>query len=88
MEHNHYTELEFENAEDTNLEDSKIKREILTEQGDPEIDSLYRKWKDGDHNLQPEFQRGFVWDIVKASCLIEYFPNKINRIIRKLLYAG
>lgn len=71
MEPNNFTELEFENTEDTNLEDSKIKREILTEQGDPEIDSLYRKWKEGDLNLQPEFQRGFVWDIVKASCLIE-----------------
>lgn len=71
MEPNPYTELEFENTEDTNLEESKIKREILTEQGDPEIDSLYRKWKEGDLDLQPEFQRGFVWDIVKASCLIE-----------------
>lgn len=71
MEPNHYTELEFENNEDTNLEESITKREILTEQGDPEIDSLYRKWKEGDLDLQPEFQRGFVWDIVKASCLIE-----------------
>lgn len=73
MEPSSYTELEFEISEDTdtNLEDTPLKREILTEQGDPEIDSLYRKWKDGDLDLQPEFQRGFVWDIIRASCLIE-----------------
>ena len=73
MEFTNYTELVFENSEDTdtNLEETTIKREILTEQGDPEIDSLYRKWKDGELDLQPEFQRGFVWDIIRASCLIE-----------------
>ncbi|MFA7289219.1 MAG: DUF262 domain-containing protein [Melioribacteraceae bacterium] len=47
------------------------KRRVYTEQGDPEIDSLYRRWKDGDLDIQPDFQRGFVWDILKASKLIE-----------------
>ncbi len=53
------------------LEVPKSKRLVYTDQGDPEIDSLYRKWKDGDLIVQPDFQRGFVWDITKASRLIE-----------------
>lgn len=53
------------------LEVPELKRKVYTEQGDPEIDSLYRKWKDGDLDIQPDFQRGFVWDITKASRLIE-----------------
>jgi hypothetical protein len=35
-------------------------RNIITEQGDPEIDSLYKKWKRGKLDIQPDFQRGFV----------------------------
>lgn len=53
------------------LEIPELKRKVYTDQGDPEIDSLYRKWKDGDLNVQPNFQRGFVWDIIKASRLVE-----------------
>lgn len=53
------------------LEISELKRKVYTDQGDPEIDSLYRKWKDGDLNIQPDFQRGFVWDPIKASRLVE-----------------
>lgn len=53
------------------LEVPELKRKVYTEQGDPEIDSLYRKWKDGDLDIQPDFQRGFVWDITTASRLIE-----------------
>jgi len=57
--------------ESESLEVPEQKRKIFTDQGDPEIDSLYRKWKDGDLDIQPDFQRGFVWDITKASRLIE-----------------
>jgi len=57
--------------ESESLEVPEQKRKVFTDQGDPEIDSLYRKWKDGDLDIQPDFQRGFVWDIVKASRLIE-----------------
>ena len=38
----------------------KSKRKVYTEQGDVEIESLYRKWKDGDLNIQPYFQRNFI----------------------------
>lgn len=53
------------------LDVPESKRLVYTDQGDPEIDSLYRKWKDGDLIVQPNFQRGFVWDIARASRLIE-----------------
>ena len=60
---------QINDLEPLNLPESK--RKVYTEQGDPEIESLYRKWKDGDLDIQPDFQRGFVWDIIKASRLIE-----------------
>jgi len=67
-------ELEFEQPleeEIENIEVSSTKRRVYTEQGDPEIDSLYRKYKDGDLIIQPDFQRHFVWDAKKSSRLIE-----------------
>jgi hypothetical protein len=60
---------QINDSEPLDLPESK--RKVYTDQGDPEIESLYRKWKDGDLDVQPDFQRGFVWDIVKASRLIE-----------------
>jgi hypothetical protein len=47
------------------------RRAIRTNSSDPEIDSLYGKWKRGKLILQPDFQRQFVWDRAKASKLIE-----------------
>jgi len=44
---------------------------IYTEKSDPEIISLYTKWKSGKLILQPEFQRAYVWDKYKASRLVE-----------------
>jgi hypothetical protein len=72
MEENN-NELSEEQTKDESesLELPEQNRKVFTDQGDPEIDSLYRKWKDGDLDIQPDFQRGFVWDIVKASRLIE-----------------
>ncbi len=72
MEENN-NELSEEQTKDESesLEVPEQKRKVYTDQGDPEIDSLYRKWKDGDLDIQPDFQRGFVWDIIKASRLIE-----------------
>jgi hypothetical protein len=67
-------ELEFEQPleeEIESIEVSSTKRKVYTEQGDPEIDSLYRKYKDGDLIIQPDFQRHFVWDANKSSRLIE-----------------
>jgi len=71
VEHNN--DIIFSIVEDDNeeLEVPEAKRLVYTDQGDPEIDSLYRKWKDGDLVVQPDFQRGFVWDITRASRLIE-----------------
>lgn len=72
MEENN-TEILIEQLKEESeaLELPELKRKVYTEQGDPEIESLYRKWKDGDLDIQPDFQRGFVWDIIKASRLIE-----------------
>ncbi|HEX8228161.1 MAG TPA: DUF262 domain-containing protein [Chloroflexia bacterium] len=47
------------------------KRALRTQSSDPEIDSLYNKWKRGKLLLQPDFQRHFVWNRTKASRLIE-----------------
>ena len=60
-----------EEQEEVSVVLSEDKRTIQTDSSDPEIDSLYRKWKDGRLNLQPNFQRHFVWDRKKASRLIE-----------------
>lgn len=70
-ENNNVLTEEKTKGESESLELPEQKRKVFTDQGDPEIDSLYRKWKDGDLDIQPDFQRGFVWDIVKASRLIE-----------------
>jgi uncharacterized protein with ParB-like and HNH nuclease domain len=60
--------LEDDEAE---IDVDKDKRKIFTDKGDPEVDSLYRKWTRGKLVLQPDFQRHFVWDAVKASRLVE-----------------
>ncbi len=38
---------------------------------DPDINTLYQNYKDGDLKLDPDFQRHYVWDPRKASNLIE-----------------
>lgn len=57
-----------ENEEETITEGPA---KIYTEQGDPEIDGLYHRWKRGKLDVQPDFQRYFVWDITKSSRLLE-----------------
>ncbi len=66
------------NSEEINLEgendeyyDLSTKRTIFTDQGDPEVDSLHKRYLKGRLNVQPGFQRQFVWDKVKSSRLIE-----------------
>ncbi len=74
MNEEKYDILSEETPPDEEFQDLGIvenRRRVFAVQSEPEIDSLYRKWKDGDLELQPEFQRGFVWDILKASRLIE-----------------
>lgn len=67
-------EIEFDiDAQDSDeLEIPKEgSRKVFTEQGDPEIDSLHNKFKRGILDIQPDFQRHFVWDSGKSSRLIE-----------------
>jgi hypothetical protein len=66
-------QIEFDSSFDENeeLELTDYKRTVFTDQGDPEVESLYGKYKRGKLVVQPDFQRYFVWDINKASRLIE-----------------
>jgi len=65
-------QFEEESEEDAQpITVDKDKRSILTQSSDPEITSLYDKWKRGRLILQPDFQRRFVWDRKKSSKLIE-----------------
>lgn len=53
------------------FEPTSPKRKVYTDQGDPEIESLYGKNLRGKLVIQPDFQRGFVWDSARCSRLIE-----------------
>lgn len=60
---------EFEEMESELLTNDSTK--IYADQSDPEIDGLYNRWERGKLDVQPDFQRYFVWDIIKSSRLIE-----------------
>jgi len=64
-------EFEEEDEEIEILAVEESKKRILTSGSDPEIGSLWNKWKRGKLILQPDFQRYYVWDPKKASRLIE-----------------
>lgn len=67
-------ELEFEQPLEEEIERVEVpqsRRTVYTEKGDPEVESLYGKYKRGKLVLQPDFQRHFVWDATKSSRLIE-----------------
>lgn len=38
---------------------------------DPDIETIYRRIKEGDYDLQPDFQRGEVWTLKKQQRLID-----------------
>ncbi|MFN8475034.1 MAG: DUF262 domain-containing protein [Anaerolineae bacterium] len=81
-------ELEFEGSEGDEQDlvvISSDKRTIYTNASDPEIESLYRKWKKGKLDLQPDFQRQFVWDNTKASRLIE---SALLRVPLPIIYLA
>lgn len=63
--------LSFDDGEDENILIPQGDNRIHTASGDLEIDSLHNKKKRGKLVLQPDFQRQYVWDAVKASKLIE-----------------
>ena len=61
---------ETEDDDQTILTDNEV-MEIVTQQSDPQIEGLYSQWKKRRLDVQPDFQRYFVWDIKKSSRLIE-----------------
>src|ERR1700686_1830219 len=68
------SEIEFETPleeEADTLDVGSGKRSVYTEPADAEVDSLHKKFKRGKLIVQPNFQRDFVWDIKRASRLIE-----------------
>jgi hypothetical protein len=68
------SELEFDDTEgesDTDDGEGISPRRVYADQGDPEVESLYGKYKRGKLVVRPEFQRQFVWDALKSSRLIE-----------------
>ena len=46
-------------------------RRVYSEKSDPTIEGLYKRFQRGRLALQPEFQRGYIWDDAKASRLVE-----------------
>lgn len=64
---------ELKNNSNDNEEDVDLsnKRKIYTQVGDPEIQGLRDKYQKRRLDIQPDFQRQFVWDVKKSSCLIE-----------------
>ncbi len=67
-------DLEFETTPEDEVELIDVpseKRTVYTDSADPEIDSLYQKYKRGKLVVQPDFQRQFVWDSKRASRLLE-----------------
>lgn len=66
-------EIQFDEQPEENQENNEVKlsRNIITDKADPEVESLYKKYKKGILDVQPKFQRHFVWDKTKASRLIE-----------------
>ena len=65
------SEIEVEGLEEDLPEATPLGRRIYTDKGDPEVESLYGKYKRGKLDIQPDFQRHFVWDTAKSSKLIE-----------------
>lgn len=63
-------EINMEEEETSDFENLS-RQEIHTIVADPTIESLDKEMTDGYINLQPKFQRRFVWDKKKASTLIE-----------------
>lgn len=70
---NELSEIEFEEQleDDEEPQIEEPARRIYTDQMDPEVESLYNKYKKGKLDVQPGFQRHFVWDATKSSRLIE-----------------
>lgn len=65
-------ELQIQEFNDENEEvDLSSQRIIRTQSSDSEVFAMYQKYKKGRLNVQPDYQRNYVWDGKKASRLIE-----------------
>ena len=65
--------MNTESEDEINGDDFDLsgKHKIYTDIGDPEVIGLHGKYIRGRLEIQPDFQRQFVWDNKKASHLIE-----------------
>lgn len=66
-------DLLFEGLDDDDhpIELTQDKRRVYSDKSDKSIYELFRQYSEGDLILDPDFQRGYVWDDKKASLLIE-----------------
>lgn len=60
-----------EQEDDTPIEIAPHQRRVKTKPADPPLETLHGWIKRGRLELQPEFQRNFVWNTAKASKLVE-----------------
>jgi len=58
-------------SEEDEIEIPKAVRKISTQAYDKSVADIVRMIEDGDINLNPEYQRNYVWDNKRASMLIE-----------------
>ncbi len=63
--------IEHTEEEETPLNLPQEKRRVYSDKNDRSIFELYRRYQRGDLNLDPEFQRNYVWDDKRASLLVE-----------------
>lgn len=63
--------INFDSDEEIEEFEFSNSAQIFSKTSDPTIKGLYDKYKKGILDVQPDFQRDFVWDINKASKLVE-----------------
>ena len=61
--------------DETPLDIAPDRRRVKTEKSDMPVDTIFNWVSRGKINPQPEFQRYYVWNEVKASRLIESLPH-------------
>ena len=66
-----YIETEIIEEESGDLDLSSGERVIRTKSSDPTIEVLLARYQRGKLNIQPSYQRQYVWDGKKASLLVE-----------------
>ena len=63
--------IEITEEEDSTLDLPQEKRRVYSDKSDRSLYELDRRYRRGDLNLDPEFQRNYVWDDKRASLLVE-----------------